>query len=75
VGVISPTDKPDDIRAKRLIYIEIEAGILYWEVYPKSQSIDVYAPGKPLLTIGIDGVLDGGDVLPGLQIPVKELFG
>jgi hypothetical protein len=44
-------------------------------MYPESQSIDVYPPGQPMYTVGIDGVLDGGDVLPGLQIAVKELFG
>ena len=72
VEIISPTDKPDDIRAKRLVYIA--AGILYWELYPKSQSVDVYAPGQPMLTVGIDDVLDGGDVLPGFKLPVKDLF-
>jgi Uma2 family endonuclease len=72
VEIISPTDKPYDIRAKRLIYVA--ADILYWELYPKSQSIDIYAPGQAMRTVGIGDVLDGGDVLPGFALPVKELF-
>jgi len=72
VEIISPTDKPYDIRAKRLIYIA--ARILYWELYPKLQSIDIYAPGQPMRTVGIDGVLDGGDVLAGFALPLKDLF-
>ena len=72
VEIISPTEKPDDIRAKRLIYIA--AKILYWEFYPKSQSVDVYAPAQPLRTVGIDGTLDGGAVLPGFKVTVKALF-
>jgi Uma2 family endonuclease len=72
VEIISPTDKPYDIRAKRLIYIE--ANILYWELYPQSQSIDIYAPGQSMRTVGIDDMLDSGDVLPGFTLPVKELF-
>lgn len=72
VEVVSPTDRPDEVRAKRNIYIE--AGILYWEMYPTSQSIDVYEPGKPPRAFGIDDTLDGGDVLPGFTLPMREIF-
>lgn len=70
--VVAPTDQILPLRAGRNIYIK--AGILYWELYPKSQSVDVYAPGQPMRTVGIEGVLDGGDVLPGFTLPMKELF-
>jgi Uma2 family endonuclease len=70
--IISPHDKADDIRAKRAIYLN--AGILRWEVYEPIRVVDVNAPGKPVRTVGIDGVLDGGDVLPGFELPVKDLF-
>ncbi|MEO8607171.1 MAG: Uma2 family endonuclease [Chloroflexota bacterium] len=72
VEVVSPTDKAPDIRAKRQIYIQ--AGILYWEMYSKSKSIDVYAPGQPPRTLGIDDTLDGGAVLPDFRLPVRDLF-
>ena len=72
VEVISPTDKAPDIRNKRQVYFQ--AGILLWEIYPQSQSIDMYAPGQPVKTVGIDGTLDGGDVLPGFTLAVRDLF-
>lgn len=72
VEVISPTDQPDEVRAKRNIYLE--AGILYWEMYPKSQSIDVYEPGKPPRTCGMGDTLNGSEVLPGFTLPVREIF-
>jgi Uma2 family endonuclease len=72
VEVISPTDKPADIKTKRQIYLD--AGLLYWEMYPKKRSVDVYAPGQERITIGIDGVLDGGDVLPGFKLAVRDVF-
>jgi Uma2 family endonuclease len=72
VEVISPTDEPELIRAKREIYVE--AGILYWEIYPLSRKVDVYAPGKPLRTVDVDGTLDGDKVLPGLDFPARDLF-
>jgi Uma2 family endonuclease len=72
VEIISPTDKAPDIRDKRQIYVQ--AGILYWEVYPQSKSIDVYALGQQVRTVGIDDVLDGGAVLPDFELAVRELF-
>ncbi|MEO8611202.1 MAG: Uma2 family endonuclease [Chloroflexota bacterium] len=72
VEVISPTDKANDIRDKRKIYIE--AGILLWEIYPLRREVDIYVPGQLVRTVDMDGVLDGGDVLPGFELPVKDLF-
>lgn len=72
VEVISPTDKAGDIRRKRLIYLE--AGILLWELYPQTQSVDVYAPGQPPRTYRIADTLDAGDVLPGFTLAVRDLF-
>jgi hypothetical protein len=34
----------------------------------------VYAPGQPVKTFGIDDTLDGGDVLPGFALAVREIF-
>jgi Uma2 family endonuclease len=73
VEVISPTDKAPEIRNKRNIYID--AGILLWELYDDTRSIDVYEPGKPKRTLGINDVLDGGNVLPDFRLPVREIFG
>jgi Uma2 family endonuclease len=73
VEVISPTDKASEIRAKREIYQA--AGILYWEMYPDLERIDVYAPGQPARSFSIDDVLDGGQVLPGFTLPVRDLLG
>jgi Uma2 family endonuclease len=72
VEVISPTDKASDIRDKREIYLK--AMILYWEMYPQTQSVDVYAPDKPLQSLHLSDMLDGGDVLPGFRLSLKDLF-
>lgn len=72
VEIISPNDKASDIRAKRNLYRR--AGILLWEVYPKSRSVDVYAPGREVQVFAIDDVLDLGDILPGFKLPVRDIF-
>jgi Uma2 family endonuclease len=70
--VVSPNDKPREIRAKRAIYLQ--AGILYWEIYPEDQSIDVHAPGQPVRSYGAADTLDAGNLLSGFSVPVSELF-
>ena len=72
VEIISPTDKAVNIRTKR--EIDIEAGILYWEMSPDLGRVDVYAPGQPLHTVSMDDTLDGADVLPGFTLPVRDIF-
>jgi Uma2 family endonuclease len=72
VEIISPTDEPAQIRKKREIYRQ--AGIMLWEMYPESHSVDVYPPGREKQTVGLDGELDGGDVLPGFKLPVRDIF-
>lgn len=73
VEIISPTDKAPAIRKKRQVYIR--AGILYWEMYPDSKSVDVYAPRQAMKTFEMDETLDGGAVLPDFRVAVKDLFG
>jgi hypothetical protein len=43
-------------------------------MYPQLEKIDVYTPDKPVRTVGIDGTLDGGDVLPGFTLAAKDIF-
>jgi Uma2 family endonuclease len=72
VEVISPNDKPKDIRTKRMIYLE--AGILYFEVEPEDREVDVYAPGQPPRRYGMGDVIDLGDLIPGFKLAVHDVF-
>ncbi len=69
--VISPTDNMSEINANKRKYIE--AGILYWELYPDERLIDVYAPGKAMTTYGMEAAIMV-DVIAGLSVPVAKLF-
>ncbi len=72
VEVVSPSDKEKDIETKLKLYLA--AGVLVWMVYPERQQVDVYAPGQLKRIMGIDDTLDGGEVLPGFTLPVREIF-
>ena len=47
---------------------------LGWFVHPYRESITVYRPGVEPVELGLDGVLEGGPVLPGFRLPVAEVF-
>lgn len=72
VEVVSPTDKATESRDKRQIYLQ--AGILYWELYPEDQSVDVYAPGQQMRTYHAGDVIDVGNLFPGFTLALSDLF-
>jgi Uma2 family endonuclease len=72
VEVISPSDTPVNITDKVANYLA--AGTVVWVVYPDKQQAKVYEPGLPVKTVTIDGALEGGNVLPGFSLPLKEVF-
>jgi Uma2 family endonuclease len=76
IEVVSVSDLKD---VKRRIADKLAAymgaGVpLVWYVYPERQEVEVYRPGQPKITVGVDGTLDGDDVLPGLSISVRDIF-
>jgi Uma2 family endonuclease len=77
VEVVSPGNKPADIRAKVEKYLQYGTKLV-WIVYPEQKKIDVYRPsdkGALVEFISEDGLLDGGDVLLGFSMLVREIFG
>jgi Uma2 family endonuclease len=76
VEVVSPSDltnKKARIQIKLEKYLAAKIPLL-WYIYPDRKQVDVYQHGQFVATVGIDGVLDGGDVLPGFSLPVAEIF-
>lgn len=76
VEVISPSDLQhykQRIETKRDAYLAAKIPLL-WYVYPERWEVVVYAYGEYVRTVDIDGVLDGGDVFPGLTLAVRDIF-
>jgi Uma2 family endonuclease len=72
VEVSSPYNHPSVLRMKLWNYQRL--GIYVWVIDSEKQQVEVYAPGQPPKIVGIDGTLDGGDVLPGFTLAVKAIF-
>ncbi|HMN14857.1 MAG TPA: Uma2 family endonuclease [Bellilinea sp.] len=64
---------PSDARRKVIDYLR--AGTrLVWVVYPETQTVDVYRSGQDVWGVEAQGVLQGEEVLPGFELPLRELF-
>jgi Uma2 family endonuclease len=73
VEVLSPgnTKREIDLKVREYFFSGVRQ---VWLVDGKQRCIRVYtAPDKSIL-LTEDQVLDGGDVLPGLQLPLREVF-
>ena len=71
--VISKSNTVREMENKLLDYFG--AGVqLVWYIYPETQTAVVYTSPTRKKTIGPDGTLDGGKVLPGFNLPLKKLF-
>jgi Uma2 family endonuclease len=72
--VLSKSNTRKEMKIKRKEYFK--AGVeLVWEVNPKKRTVAVYTSPTEFTTLTIDETLDGGTVLPGFQLPLKDLFG
>ncbi len=72
VEVLSPSNTPHEIRLKMVNYLA--AGCTVWIVDPDRQVVEVYTPGRAGKTVHVDETLDGGEVLPGFTLAVKDIF-
>jgi Uma2 family endonuclease len=75
VEVLSPSNTRKEMDIKLAEYAK--AGVrLVWYVDPDRKEVTVYPRSKERgkKVVGLGGVLDGGDVLPGFVLPVAKIF-
>jgi Uma2 family endonuclease len=77
VEVVSPTDSIKAVQRKAARYLAYGTRLV-WIVYTKEKIVDVCRPSQEgdmsVQEVGIEGTLDGGDVLPGFTLPVSDIF-
>jgi Uma2 family endonuclease len=72
VEVISSSDRYSDVEAKVREYLRAGSEMVI-VVDPKKQTATVHTPAGTRL-LSMDDTLDGGDVVPGWRLPLRELF-
>ena len=72
VEIVSPHDRPGAVRDKVKEYIAAGTRMV-WVVDAQSRSVSVHRPGSSSV-VRADGALEGGEVLPGFRLPLRDLF-
>ena len=73
VEVISEANMKKEMERKLREYFT--AGVrLVWLIYPKTRTVEVYTSATECRRVRHDQTLDGGDVLPGFELPLRKLF-
>jgi Uma2 family endonuclease len=73
VEVISPDDRPSEVRAKVAEYLHYGV-LLVVVIDPDGTSVVVHRASTPPATLGFDDVLDLSDVVTGFRCCVREVF-
>lgn len=73
VEVLSPSNTRGEMERKLRDFFR--AGVrLAWLIEPKTETADVHTSPTDVRHLTKNQVLDGGDVLPGFRLPLKQLF-
>lgn len=72
VEVVSPNDKAAEIHTKINKYLQYGTKMVC-VVYPATRTVEVHTPSGAR-TLGEADTFDGGDVLPGFSLPIRDIF-
>ena len=71
--ILSPSNTPAEMARKRAEYFT--AGVrLVWSIDPGRRTVSVYTGPEAPAVLTESDTLDGGTVLPGFQLPLRDLF-
>ncbi len=73
VEVASPSDSRRSVHDKARMWHSYGAPLV-WAAYPNTRSVDVHRADGSIVTLSEDDTLDGGEVLPGFSILVRDIF-
>ncbi len=73
VEVVSPNDLYTEVSEKVAEWLEAGSGMVV-VVNPRSHQVFVHLSPTEVKVLGVEDTLEGGDVVPGWQLPIRELF-
>jgi Uma2 family endonuclease len=76
--LVVEVDFPTAAESSRTLRVKtsnyLAAGCVVWLVFPETKEVEVHMPNGPVQVLGIDDTLDGGAVLPGFSLTIKDIF-
>jgi Uma2 family endonuclease len=73
IEVVSPSNSPSEMQQRAGEYLSAGARLV-WIVNPTTRTVDVYGSHGSRTVMNGEDMLDGGEVLLGLRISVKQVF-
>jgi Uma2 family endonuclease len=73
IEVLGASNRPREMVRKREEYFRAGVNIV-WEIDPESRSATVYTGPESPTSVPANGDLDGGGILPGFVLSLRELF-
>lgn len=73
VEVISRSEPAKQVADKIAAHLDAGTALL-WVVRSLRRTVTVYQPGQEPRELGMGDILDGGDVLPGFELQVADIF-
>jgi Uma2 family endonuclease len=73
VEVLSKGNTRRELARKRKEYFRVGTRLV-WQVNPRKRTVDVYTAPDTFTTLAESDSLDGGEVLPGFRLPVRNIF-
>ena len=73
VEVLSPDDRPGYVREKVAEWLQAGA-LAVWVVDPRDRTVTVHEPDRAPSVFAEAEVLNGGDLLPGFELAVRDVF-
>jgi Uma2 family endonuclease len=73
IEVLSPSNRRAEFEEKTRLYLSAGVDLLWW-FDPIRETVAVHRPHSERQVLTDQDVLVGGNVLPGFQIPVAEIF-
>lgn len=73
VEVVSPSNTQQEVLDKIQDYFQADV-TLVWVIYPQHRQVYAYASPKDVQVLDRQDTLNGGEVIPGFELPLVELF-
>ena len=73
VEIKSPDDTYTELRSKAAYYLA-NGSEMVWLVYPEKLMVEVYRKGSDVDILLESDTIDGGNLLPGFALPVRDIF-
>ena len=74
VEVVSPGDRYAEVEEKVRCWLDAGTRMVVVVDPPRNRTVRVHRPRSLVVDLTADEILDGGDVVPGWRLPIREIF-